>query len=103
MISRGLELGENRILAGMYSPLDVIGGRMLAEAVVAANLVDSANASLKLVKFQQAHATFYKLTHRWRRRFRLSPMPARQPLQPHDVLSALRDRCTSGLREPQVH
>jgi hypothetical protein len=57
MISRGLELGENRILAGMYSPLDVIGGRMLAEAVVAAN------ASLKLVKFQQAHATFYKLTH----------------------------------------
>ena len=27
MVSRGLELGENRILAGMHSPLDVIGGR----------------------------------------------------------------------------
>ncbi|MCM3356355.1 phosphatase PAP2 family protein, partial [Bacillus halotolerans] len=38
MISRGLELGENRILAGMHSPLDVIGGRILAQAVVAANL-----------------------------------------------------------------
>ncbi|MFP3802866.1 phosphatase PAP2 family protein, partial [Paraburkholderia sp. SIMBA_027] len=38
MVSRGLELGENRILAGMHSPLDVIGGRMLALAVSAANL-----------------------------------------------------------------
>jgi autotransporter-associated beta strand protein len=36
MLSRGLELGENRIFAGMHSPLDVIGGRILAEAVVAA-------------------------------------------------------------------
>ena len=31
MLSRGLELGENRIVAGMHSPLDVIGGRMQAQ------------------------------------------------------------------------
>ncbi|MCM3118893.1 hypothetical protein M3610_27540, partial [Neobacillus sp. MER 74] len=62
MISRGLELGENRILAGMHSPLDVIGGRILAQAVVAANLVDPANATLKQTAFQQAHATLYSLT-----------------------------------------
>lgn len=38
MLSRALELGENRIFAGMHSPLDVISGRMQAEAVIAANL-----------------------------------------------------------------
>jgi len=62
MLSRGLELGENRILAGMHSPLDVIGGRVLAEAVVAANLVDPVNAALKQSAFTQAHATLYSLT-----------------------------------------
>ncbi|HYS63223.1 MAG TPA: phosphatase PAP2 family protein [Paraburkholderia sp.] len=62
MLSRGLELGENRILAGMHSPLDVIGGRILAEAVVAANLVDPNNATLKQTAFTQAHNTLYTLT-----------------------------------------
>lgn len=63
MLSRGLELGESRILAGMHSPLDVIGGRVLAEAVVAANLEDSTNATLKQTAFTQAHATLYALTN----------------------------------------
>jgi autotransporter-associated beta strand protein len=63
MLSRGLELGENRILAGMHSPLDVIGGRVLAEAVVAANLSDPANAALKQSAVTQAHATLYALTN----------------------------------------
>jgi autotransporter-associated beta strand protein len=39
LVSRALELGENRILAGMHSPLDVMGGRMLGMASAAANLV----------------------------------------------------------------
>ena len=39
IVSRGLELGENRILAGMHSPLDVMGGRVQAQAIGAANLV----------------------------------------------------------------
>lgn len=47
IISRGLELGENRILAGMHSPLDVMSGRVLGQAVVAANLNDPANAAAK--------------------------------------------------------
>ena len=38
LISRALELGENRILSGMHSPLDVIGGRIQAQAVIAASL-----------------------------------------------------------------
>ncbi|MFM0054079.1 phosphatase PAP2 family protein [Paraburkholderia phytofirmans] len=63
MLSRGLELGENRILAGMHSPLDVIGGRILAEAVVAANLVDPTNATLKQTALTQAHTTLYSLTN----------------------------------------
>lgn len=39
LLARALELGENRILAGMHTPLDVIGGRIQAQAVVTANLV----------------------------------------------------------------
>ncbi len=62
MASRGLELGENRILAGMHSPLDVIGGRMFALAATAANLYDPANASLKSAAYTQAHNTLMQLT-----------------------------------------
>jgi len=63
MLSRGLELGENRIVAGMHSPLDVIGGRMLALATVAANLNNPANASLKAAAYTQAHTTLMQATH----------------------------------------
>lgn len=38
MITRASELGEDRILAGMHSPLDVMGGRMLGTATVVYNL-----------------------------------------------------------------
>ncbi|KAF1022917.1 MAG: Serotype-specific antigen 1 [Paracidovorax wautersii] len=38
LLARAMEMGENRILAGMHSPLDVMGGRVHATAVVAYNL-----------------------------------------------------------------
>lgn len=38
LIARAMEMGENRILAGMHSPLDVMGGRVQATAVVAYSL-----------------------------------------------------------------
>lgn len=41
------ELGDSRIVAGMHSPVDVIGGRILATALAAAILGDPANAELK--------------------------------------------------------
>ncbi len=63
MLSRGLELGENRILAGMHSPLDVIGGRVLGEASAAANLLAPANATLKQAAFAQAHSALYAATN----------------------------------------
>lgn len=53
LVSRGLELGENRILAGMHSPLDVIGGRIQAQAVAAANL--AANPAVRKAAYDQAH------------------------------------------------
>lgn len=56
MISRGLELGENRILAGMHSPLDVMGGRMLSHAIFTGNINDAANATLKQKAYADAHA-----------------------------------------------
>lgn len=55
MLTRAMELGENRILAGMHSPLDVIGGRIQGTAVVAYNLNKAANASLKTTAVTQAH------------------------------------------------
>jgi len=57
MLARGLELGENRILAGMHSPLDVMGGRILGQASAAANIVASGNATLKQAAYAQAQST----------------------------------------------
>ena len=58
LLLRGLELGEYRIFAGMHSPLDVIGGRIQAQAVAAASLTTGANAvgTRRTDAYQQAHA-----------------------------------------------
>lgn len=56
VLTRASELGENRILAGMHSPLDVLGGRIHGTAVAAANLYDAANATIKATAHTQAHA-----------------------------------------------
>jgi autotransporter-associated beta strand protein len=57
LLARGLELGENRIFAGMHSPLDVMAGRMHAQAVATASLTTGANASARKAAYDQAHAT----------------------------------------------
>jgi autotransporter-associated beta strand protein len=62
MVSRGLELGESRILAGMHSPLDVISGRILGTASAAANLADAANAARKTAAVAQAHTALIAAT-----------------------------------------
>lgn len=41
LVARAMEMGENRILAGMHSPLDVMGGRVQATAVVAYSLASA--------------------------------------------------------------
>lgn len=56
MLARGLELGENRIIAGMHSPLDVMGGRIQGTAVVAYNLNKSDYATLKSTAYQQTQS-----------------------------------------------
>lgn len=61
LVGRGLELGESRILAGMHSPLDVISGRVQAQAVAAANLI-AAGATTRAAAVAQAHTTLMKLT-----------------------------------------
>lgn len=38
LLLRAADLGNNRLLAGMHSPLDVIGGRIQATAIVATNI-----------------------------------------------------------------
>lgn len=55
LMARGLEFGENRILAGMHTPLDVIAGRIQGQAVAAANLV-ATSASDRQAAFEQAHS-----------------------------------------------
>ncbi|OOM79144.1 phosphatase PAP2 family protein [Clostridium sp. BL-8] len=51
MLTRASELGNNRIIAGMHSPLDVIGGRMTGTALSAAALNDPANAAIKAAAY----------------------------------------------------
>lgn len=59
LLLRGLEMGESRIFAGMHSPLDVIGGRIHAQAVAAASLTTGTNAggTRKADAHQQARTT----------------------------------------------
>ncbi|WP_295542121.1 phosphatase PAP2 family protein [uncultured Pseudacidovorax sp.] len=58
LVARAMEMGENRILAGMHSPLDTMGGRVHATAVVAYNLssVASYGDAAKKAAFDQAQA-----------------------------------------------
>ena len=62
LLTRGLELGENRIFAGMHSPLDVIGGRVQAQAVAAASLATGLNKSARTAAYTQAHDTLMAAT-----------------------------------------
>jgi autotransporter-associated beta strand protein len=58
LISRAMELGQNRIVAGMHSPLDVMGGRIQATAVVAYNLNSYSyySSSVKQAAYNQAQS-----------------------------------------------
>jgi len=58
LVSRAMEMGENRILAGMHSPLDVMGGRVHATAVVAYSLSSAAyyTSTAKSAAFAQAQS-----------------------------------------------
>jgi autotransporter-associated beta strand protein len=62
LVGRGLELGESRIYAGMHSPLDVISGRVQAQAVAAANLL-AASPATRAAAREQAQTTLMKLTN----------------------------------------
>ncbi len=56
MAARAVDLGTNRIVAGMHSPLDVIGGRIMGTAVTAAAL--NANPDLASAAVEEAQAYF---------------------------------------------
>ncbi|MEU6253768.1 phosphatase PAP2 family protein [Streptomyces sp. NPDC047043] len=58
LVTRAFELSHTRIMAGMHSTVDVIGGRIMATALAAATLADSANADLKAAARAQALAYF---------------------------------------------
>jgi autotransporter-associated beta strand protein len=55
LLTRASDLGHSRIVAGMHSPLDVIGGRVMSTAVAAAALNDPKNKSLKEAAYKEAH------------------------------------------------
>lgn len=55
LLTRASELGNNRIVTGMHSPLDVMGGRVMATALAAAILNDPDNKSMKEAAYQEAH------------------------------------------------
>ncbi|OYC97604.1 phosphatase PAP2 family protein [Microbacterium sp. Yaish 1] len=54
LIANAAEIGDSRIVAGMHSSLDVIGGRVLATALAAASLNDPANAELRAAASAEA-------------------------------------------------
>ncbi|MCZ7501783.1 MULTISPECIES: phosphatase PAP2 family protein [Agrobacterium] len=60
LLTAASELGESRIVAGMHSPLDVIGGRITATAMAAAMLQDPKNAEVKKAARAALQAYFTK-------------------------------------------
>ncbi|MCX3058269.1 phosphatase PAP2 family protein [Streptomyces beihaiensis] len=62
LVAHAFALSDSRIVAGMHSAVDVVGGRILATALAAATLHDPANASLKAAARAQALAYFEKVT-----------------------------------------
>lgn len=58
LVTRTFQLSHTRIMAGMHSTVDVIGGRIMATALAAATLADPANATLKAAARAQALAYF---------------------------------------------
>ncbi|WP_380160823.1 phosphatase PAP2 family protein [Kineococcus sp. R86509] len=64
LVARAVERSHLRIVAGMHSPLDVLGGRVLATALAAATLADPANAALKRAARASALAHFEDATGR---------------------------------------
>ncbi|MHC3467118.1 phosphatase PAP2 family protein [Streptomyces sp. 7R007] len=62
LVTRAFELSHTRIVAGMHSTVDVIGGRVMATALAAATLADPANAGLKAAARAQALAYFTQQT-----------------------------------------
>uniref|UniRef100_UPI00403F1135 S-layer homology domain-containing protein n=1 Tax=Paenibacillus sp. FSL H8-0332 TaxID=2954742 RepID=UPI00403F1135 len=55
LMARASEMGNNRVVAGMHSPLDVMGGRVTAMAFAAGALTDPDNTALKQAAYTQAH------------------------------------------------
>ncbi|MEV4790289.1 phosphatase PAP2 family protein [Streptomyces tuirus] len=62
LVTRAFELSHSRIMSGMHSTVDVIGGRIMATALTAATLADPANAELKAAARAQALAYFTRRT-----------------------------------------
>ncbi|MEW1960304.1 phosphatase PAP2 family protein [Kineococcus sp. NPDC059986] len=62
LVARALDRSHLRIVAGMHSPLDVLGGRVLATALAAATLADPANTALKNAARATALAWFEDAT-----------------------------------------
>ena len=56
LLANASDIGQSRIVAGMHSPGDVIGGRVVATALAAAILNDSANAAVKASAYSQAQS-----------------------------------------------
>ena len=57
LLTRGGELGESRILAGMHSPMDVIGGRVHGQAVATASLATGINSSKRVAAAALSRST----------------------------------------------
>ncbi|PWI14725.1 phosphoesterase [Streptomyces sp. Act143] len=62
LVTRAFELSHTRIMSGMHSTVDVLGGRVMATALAAAALADPANADLKTAARAQALAYFQART-----------------------------------------
>ena len=62
LIARGMDLGDSRIIAGMHSALDVVGGRIQSIAADVANL-NAMTPEKRQQAYQQAQTQLMKATN----------------------------------------
>lgn len=56
LVLNASELGNSRVVAGMHSVLDVMGGRMSGTAITTANLADDTNEEAKVAAYEAGRA-----------------------------------------------
>ncbi|WP_235988942.1 phosphatase PAP2 family protein [Aquibacillus kalidii] len=113
-LARAAQMGENRIVSGMHSPLDVIGGRIQSTAMTAYALSREANKEVKDKAYENTGEVFgelaeaknmslYEYAHTVTEEYTFESAYDEQKWENHDANKAFyREKLTYGLPQTGI-